>query len=449
MTATAAAQVPADEVGLAPGSPSPVNASSRAVPSGSLLLGMVPDEVFLANLQAQERLQARVLQVRDRLMTPGVDYDSLGDKNSDHTGPAVGRKRDARVSLLKPGAEKLCKVFDLHATFLDERIVADGVAAPAIVYIRRCFMHLGSTDGPIVDSGGGTASCWEKKYRYRYENRICPECGEPAIRQSTSEFYCWRKPGGCGRKFSLSDQRIVSQSQGKVANDDPHDLDNALYKIAGKRAYIDATIRACSSSDMFTQDVEDSSAARKATEMGRQGPVDLPPAASTSSGGRSGDDGPGGTVGDPDDGDLSVQEFFEELTKHGIDRAGALREIGADDARKIPDRRGTLRGILGKQASANGEAWPPSQSPAAAATERSAVAASRNGDVTANEHGAASSQDDDNVPDIDVPTFLGALDRAKVSRVKAITELGVRDLSSIPNRRAALRRLGIALPVAA
>ena len=44
---------------------------------------------------------------------------------------------------------------------------------------------------------------------------------------------------------------------GEVENPDPWDLDTTLLKMAEKRAHVDATLRACAASGLFTQDIED------------------------------------------------------------------------------------------------------------------------------------------------------------------------------------------------
>jgi len=141
----------------------------------------------------------------------------------------------------------------------------------------RCELHLEDLAGPVVAVGYGAASSWETKHRYRREERTCPECGnEGTVIKGKAEYgggwLCWtKKPGGCGAKFADDAPEIVGQVVENAQNPDPFDLENTIVKMAEKRAFVDVTLRATASSDLFTQDVED---------MGR-GQGDPPPPART------------------------------------------------------------------------------------------------------------------------------------------------------------------------
>jgi hypothetical protein len=213
--------------------------------SGAIMLAQMSDQEFQARIAMLRRGQERVREIQKAIMEENVDYGRI---------PGT-----TKPTLLKPGAEKLCSFYGYVATFTSECIPGDGVHTPPIRYIVTCNLHAGSEDDPVIAAGLGAANSWEKRYRYRAGGRICPKCGAMAINKSKFDggWYCYDKKGGCGAKFTANDPEIVSQQLGDIENPDPYDIDNTLLKMAEKRAYIDATLRATATSGLFTQDVED------------------------------------------------------------------------------------------------------------------------------------------------------------------------------------------------
>lgn len=216
--------------------------------AGVMALAMMPQDEFeqrLAQLQAgQERLQA----IHRKLMTAEIDY-----------GVVPGTRKP---TLLKPGAEKLCQFYGLREEFRPQVQYGDGETAPHITAISECRLHLGTVDGPVVNVGHGACSSWETKYRYRRGERACPSCGTVGTVAKSKEewgggWYCNAKRGGCGTKFERNDARITEQIVGNVENPDPFELLNTIVKMANKRSYVDATLRATATSGLYTQDVED------------------------------------------------------------------------------------------------------------------------------------------------------------------------------------------------
>lgn len=138
----------------------------------------------------------------DKLLQEKVDYDRIPGTD--------------RPTLLKPGAEILCKVFHLaqgkadlieqHEDF-DKGIFSYVVGMPLI--------HIDS--GLQIAYGIGSANSYEKKYRYRKD-----------------------KDSGM-----------------QIENADPADQQNTLIKMANKRAFVDAVLKATGASRKFTQDMED------------------------------------------------------------------------------------------------------------------------------------------------------------------------------------------------
>lgn len=228
----------------------------RREESGVMALAFMPDQDFDARLEALKKGQDRVRLIQKELMEPDEDY-----------GVIPGTKKP---TLLKPGAEKLCNVYGLVATFEEQTIEGDGQTTPTQRVRVTCFLHRGTKDGPIVAEGMGAANSWERKHRYRSADRACPSCGVVGtIRKSKFPdresgdlgWYCQARAGGCGANFHSQAPAIVQQQLGQVENPDPYDVENTLVKMATKRAYVDATLRATATSGLFTQDLEDAPAA--------------------------------------------------------------------------------------------------------------------------------------------------------------------------------------------
>lgn len=182
-------------------------------------------------------------------------------------GPIPGTKKN---TLLKPGAEKLAFFFGLRPTFEDVASVEDWTGRehdgePFFYYRSKCTLY---HNGNLVASADGSCNSWEKKYRYRSAERLCPLCGKPAIKRSkfspknkalgvTPGWYCFDKAGGCGAEFSATDPDIVGQQLGQAKNPDVADIVNAILKMAQKRALVAAVLIGANASEWFTQDMED------------------------------------------------------------------------------------------------------------------------------------------------------------------------------------------------
>src|SRR5215210_717109 len=168
-----------------------------------------------------------------------------------------------KLTLLKPGAEKLTTFFGLSTRFqLIERIEdwtgADHDGEPFFYYLYRCQLWRGDL---LVAEADGSCNSRETKYRYREAQRICPECSQAAIIKGKEEYgggwLCFRKKGGCGAKFPTGDAVIESQQTGRVPNAEIADSVNTIQKMSQKRSLIAATLLAVNASEFFTQDVED------------------------------------------------------------------------------------------------------------------------------------------------------------------------------------------------
>lgn len=127
---------------------------------------------------------------------------------------------------------------------------------PFFYYLYRCSLYRGEL---LVAESDGSCNSWEVKYRYRKQERTCPNCGAENIRKSKNDggWYCWAKTGGCGATFKAGDESIESQEVGRKPNPDIADQVNTFQKMAQKRALVAAVLIAVNASDYFTQDMED------------------------------------------------------------------------------------------------------------------------------------------------------------------------------------------------
>ena len=220
---------------------------------GVYALASLTDEQFNARLAVMVKGRERVQQIQRAAMREDV-----------HFGVIPGTKKP---SLLKPGAELLCQMYRLVPEFRVNTTFGDGLDGPHVNVHADCLLHVGDLSGVVAGTGVGNCNSWERKYRYRDAQRKCPSCAAEALFyakeakygkfQGKPSYWCSPKKGGCGENFAGNDPRIANQVAGTVDNPDPYDLANTLEKMACKRAYVDATLRATATSDLFTQDVEE------------------------------------------------------------------------------------------------------------------------------------------------------------------------------------------------
>jgi len=189
--------------------------------------------------QERETIIARVLK-------PGLDY-----------GIIPGTKKP---TLFKPGAEKIMDSLNLYADY--ETISSHeswDVTKPMFAYRYRCILRQRGT-GMVICTGIGSCNSFESRYYWRNNERMCPECGMPAIIKGKEEYgggwLCFKKKAGCGKKFMDGDQSIESQSVGKTVNDDIFSLVNTVDKMGQKRSKV-AAVLDLGFSEQFTQDMED------------------------------------------------------------------------------------------------------------------------------------------------------------------------------------------------
>jgi hypothetical protein len=239
------------------------------------------DELVLHN-EHQSAFLAPVADVRTALMRYQAVKDFIGGVLREGTDygkiPGAGDK----PTLLKPGAEKMATFFGFTVRFDLTEKVEDWTGEqhggePFFYYRYRCSLWRGAS---LVAEGDGSCNSWEKKYRYRSSERVCPVCGKSTIIKGKQEygggFICFAKKGGCGAKFPDNAPEIVEQVVGQVKNPDPADTVNTLQKMAQKRALIAPILIATNTSDYFTQDVEDFIDGTFAPEQAHSKPAPAP-----------------------------------------------------------------------------------------------------------------------------------------------------------------------------
>lgn len=197
---------------------------------------------------AVERYEA-ITEFVGRVLRRDIDYGAIPGTD--------------KLTLLKPGAEKLTTFFGLSTRFqLIERTEdwsgEEHGGEPFFYYLYRCQLSRGDL---LIAEADGSCNSRETKYRYREAQRICPECKQAAIIKGREEYgggwLCFKKKGGCGAKFSTGDPVIETQQVGRVPNADIADQVNTIQKMGQKRSLIAATLLAVNASEFFTQDVED------------------------------------------------------------------------------------------------------------------------------------------------------------------------------------------------
>ena len=255
-----------------------------------------------------------------------------------------------KPTLFKPGAEKLVKLLKLAPAYevVDkeedwETEWPERGKLPLFSYTFRCVLKTATElpnmpIGTSVDEGYGNCNSYEGRYRYRKGERLCPDCGAPAVLKSKFDdgWYCFVKKGGCGVQWKGDPHGFAKMDVGQVENPDIHTQVNTLIKMAKKRALVDAALSAGRMSDLFTQDMEDirqSQPIESAPEEGKPEQTKPKPRATRKPKAKPVDqavtregeivDGEGGPADVPYNPDQSSEEAFRDL--------GTAAEVDPDD----------------------------------------------------------------------------------------------------------------------
>ncbi len=166
-------------------------------------------------VQAQVNL---IQEVMRQVMKEDVHFGKI---------PGCGDK----PTLLKPGADKISMTFKFRPEYVE--LPGSIETDDYVCYKIDCHLiHIPT--GLVVGSGRGVCNSKEKKYRTRS---------------------VWKN------KATEAEKEIGELIEGNypkfIIPQDPHDIQNTLYKMACKRAHIAAVLTATAASDIFTQDIED------------------------------------------------------------------------------------------------------------------------------------------------------------------------------------------------
>jgi hypothetical protein len=169
----------------------------------------------------------------------------------EHYGQIPGTS--SKNVLLKPGAEQICVMFNLGSRIEKEELVELENGH------REYRLTVGLWHYPTntrVAEGVGSCSTMESKYRYR--NTADFEVLDQQIPNDAKEKKQYYRALGFGMK--KVEGRWVWVKYGdehKSENPDIADAYNTVLKMAEKRAFVNATLRATGASDFFTQDLEE------------------------------------------------------------------------------------------------------------------------------------------------------------------------------------------------
>lgn len=181
----------------------------------------------------------------DEMLNEGTDYGII---------PGVDKP-----SLLKPGAEKLEKLFFLRHK--KECILKD--VKPDGSFIRYTYRtSIFNKAGQLVGTCEGTCNSHEKKYRSHtvFDNQATEEEKKNGkLEERTSR---------AGNKYKVY---VVEKT-------DFYDLENTIMKMAQKRSYVGAILEATNSSSRFTADAEDQETGAKDEQDRKKPPQRVSPA---------------------------------------------------------------------------------------------------------------------------------------------------------------------------
>lgn len=207
---------------------------------------VMPESQSLAPLSVQDVMKhvKLVQDVMRQVMTEGEHYGKI---------PGCGDK----PALFKAGAEKLAVTFRLTPRYeVTERDLGNDHRE----YSVKCSMY--AANGNFLGEGVGVCSTMESKYRYRGGEKI------PTDKPVPKDYWNLREEGKYdeaqallgGRGFGAmknEGQWVIAEIGAKMDNPNPADCYNTCLKMGKKRAHVDATLTVTGASDMFTQDIEE------------------------------------------------------------------------------------------------------------------------------------------------------------------------------------------------
>lgn len=215
-------------------------------------------------MRVEEILQhhALIADVMEKIMKPDMHYGII---------PGT-----SKPTLYQAGAELISVAFRLVPTFTYELRELPNAHREYIFVV-----NMSTGGGQLVAQGFGSCSTMEEKYRWRIDATAAEPVGTGVpkaywdIRDSKLKLEYLRRLIGDDRgNFGVAkvlDMKVLPRGEkggewgvvrypekpAKVENENIADVYNTVGKIAYKRAYVSAAIKATAASDTFTQDVED------------------------------------------------------------------------------------------------------------------------------------------------------------------------------------------------
>lgn len=234
-----------------------------------------PQHHILVGLRTLATMDAEEFERRKAEMKRGLERMQQVVRDILQEGEDYGRVPGVKRPFLhQPGAEKLANFYGLAVRQEVERLerkIDDAPDIPPYAFHVRSYVHLGSFDGPVVAMGYGEANPYEEKYRYRWVNPSCPECGREGLIRGRDDsrlagkYWCPPREGGCNRTFESNDPRIKSRE--RVENPDIWGLAETILQMAAKRSLVAAIRRATGTSGLFSQDPDSPSVEAQAAEI--------------------------------------------------------------------------------------------------------------------------------------------------------------------------------------
>ena len=170
--------------------------------------------------------QSDMLHFGKEILRPGKDYGLINGFE--------------KPVLLKPGAEKLCKAYDLQIKNLDCVNEVFKLEKPFIDVTYKCV--LSSKDGLNLGVCEGNANSEEPKFKYVYSRTNYKPPKSEADKLKLEGKGRWLKSGS---EWLWTEKRLNGEIIGQK---------NTIKKIAQKRAFVGAVLMATCTSEYFSQD---------------------------------------------------------------------------------------------------------------------------------------------------------------------------------------------------
>ena len=193
-----------------------------------------------ASIEEMVRRRELIDELMKRVLKEGEHYGTI---------PGAG---DRKV-LFQPGAQKISGMFNLGSKPIREDIIDLGNGHREYRLIVGVFHY---PTGMEVGQAPGSCSTMESKYRYR--NVADYEVTDQKIPQDYKEKKGeYRRKGFGAKKVDGQWAWVKYGDEERTDNPDIADVWNTCYKMAYKRAFVNAILQATGASDFFTQDVEE------------------------------------------------------------------------------------------------------------------------------------------------------------------------------------------------